>query len=477
MKRLLFLALLLAAFSCKKDIPEKDNTTYYANIFAFNVMDGYYLWNKEVAAGIENWTTDEDPIAKVQSLRYKDAAGNEVDHWTELMEDCSPFLEAITGNGQTYGMEFVLYRHGNEGDVIMLVTFTYKDSPAQKAGILRGDVITALDGRKLTLDNYQSLLSEKIYNFPTSVKLSLRDGRSVSMSAVPMYADPVHTVKILEAGGKKFGYLHFCNFTLEASERLVEVFQEFKAEGIDELILDLRYNTGGYAFTGAVLGSLIAPPSVVKEKAVFNRDIYNDNLSSSMDEETRFAESFSVTLGSGKKLLRTGAANPGVKRLWAITTGHSASASESLLCGLMPYMDVKLVGSDTYGKFCGGYLIQATDWFKAVEETANSTINTAEGLQYTSGWGLYVIASRYADCNGVTRSMPNGIPADYPATDTPEDGVQLGDPSESMLAAVLALAGGDLPSAAPISPAAVTRAALREGALPFHRPGDGALVH
>ena len=143
----------------------------------------------------------------------------------------------------------------------------------------------------------------------------------------------------------------------------------------------------------------------------------------------------------------------------------------------MPYMDVKLVGSDTYGKFCGGYLIQADNWYKAVEESAKSTIDTAAGIQYTSGWGLYVIASRYADCNGVTRSMPNGIPADYPATDTPEDGVQLGDPSESMLAAVLALAGGDLPSAAPISPAAVTRAALREGALPYHRPGDGALVH
>ena len=494
MKRILFLALLLAAFSCREDLPEAEWKTYYANTFAYNVMNTYYLWNQEMAAGLKDWSTLEDPVAKVKSLRYKDAAGNEVDRWTELMEDCSPFVDAITGNGKTYGMEFVLYRvTGSAEDVIMVVTFTYQDSPAQKAGIVRGDVVTALDGRKLTIDNYQALLSEKIYDYPTTVKLSLQGGRTVSMSATEMYANPVHTARVLDAGGKKLGYLHFCNFTLDACEALVEAFRQFKAEGIEELVLDLRYNTGGYALTGAVLGSLIAPLQVVREKAIFNLDIYNSTLSSTMDVETRFAESFTLPLTGGRKTLDVGGANPGVKRVWAITTGHSASASESLLCGLMPYMDVTLVGSDTYGKFCGGYLIQASDWYSAVDAD-KSGIDTAAGKQYTSGWGLYVIASRYADCNGITRSMPSGIPADFPATDEPRDGHQLGDPAESMLAAVLALAGdasaspgaassagGPAKASGKASAAASSASASPLGGagapLPFHRPGSGALVH
>ena len=496
MKRFLVLALLFAALSCKKDLPEAERQTYYANLFAYNVMNSYYLWNQEMAAGINDWSTLEDPVAKVKSLRYKDAAGNEVDRWTELMEDCSPFVDAITGNGKTYGMEFVLYRSGNEGDVIMVVTFTYQDSPAQKAGLVRGDIVTALDGKKLTMDNYQAVLSEKIYDYPTTIKLSLHGGRTVSMTATEMYANPVHTAKTLRVGGKKIGYLHFTNFTLDACEALVEAFRQFKVEGIEDLILDLRYNTGGYAQTAQVLGSLIAPPSVVAQNAVFNRDVYNKELSASMDVETRFAESFTLPLSGGRKTLDVGGANPGVKRLWAITTGHSASASESLLCGLMPYMDVTLVGSDTYGKFCGGYLIQAGDWYNAVD-AEKSEIDTAAGKRYTSGWGLYVIASRYTDCKGITRSMPSGIPADFPATDRPDDGHQLGDPAESMLAAVLALAGGASASPGAGSGRAGSAAGSRGAAgasaspsnastsplggagatLPFHRPGSGALVH
>ncbi len=473
MKRYLLPILLVLLSSCDKIIPdddpkEKDATSYYANLFAFNIMYTYYLWADEEADAIKSWTYDDNPIEKVASLRYKDADGNLVDRWTELMEDCSSFVTSVTGNGKTFGMDFVLLRYGENG-VVMEITYTYTNSPARKAGLKRGDVVTSVDGQELTMENYADLLTEKVYDFPGTIKLGMLEGDNVQMSAVEMYSDPVHVVKTLDAGGKKMGYVHFTNFTWDASPDLVEAFRQLKAEGIEELVLDLRYNTGGYSQTALVLGSLIAPPTVVQSGEVFNREVFNSRLSASLDEETRFAGSFTLE-GIGKPL-NTLEANPGIKHLWVITTGHSASASESLICGLYPYMDVTLVGSTTYGKFCGGYLIESKRFYDALAQE-ETDIDWQAGKTATDGWGIYVIASRYADCNGTTRSMPSGIPADYPATDDPRDGFDLGDPSESMLSAVLALASGQPASAAP----ALTKALLQQP-LPFHKPGFGVLLY
>lgn len=472
MKRLtLLLAVSLLASACIK-IPSSDQpdpAKRFANLFACNIMDDYYLWSEEIADGIKSWSFSADPVEKVKQLRYKDAQGNEVDRWTELMEDCSPFLSTVTGNGQTFGFEFILYyldaSHEQLGAV---VTYTYEGSPSRKAGLMRGDVITTIDGQKITGDNYYDMLSEKIYDYATTVTLGLADGRSVKMTAETMYSNPIHIAKTLESNGLRIGYLHFTNFTQEAVVDLEDTFRQFKADGIEELILDLRYNTGGYATTGTVLASMIAPLSVVKEGAVYNKSLYNKNLSSFLDEDECFAEEFTFTFSDGtKKTVHPGEVNPGIRRLWVITTGHSASASEALICGLKPYMNVTLVGSNTYGKFCGGFLIQASDWFDAVKDT--ESLDVEAGKKYTEKWGLYVIASRYSDCNGVTLSMPSGIPADYEAKDAPSDGYALGDPAESMLATVLSLAGGYF--------AAPTRVS-QDGAVevPFEKTGSYNLL-
>lgn len=477
MKKILYLALALLVLGCNKSTtPEQetsqtDYTKYYANIFAFNVMNAYYLWCDEVSDGFQSWVYGDDPIEKVASLRYKDSSGNEVDHWTTLMEDCSSFTSSVTGNGKSFGLDFILLRYG-DSNVVMEITHTFADSPALEAGIKRGDVFTAVDGEALTMSNYASVLNEKIYDYPGTVTLTYLEGQKVTLSAVQMYSNPVHVAKTLDVDGTKVGYLHFTNFTLDACEDLVEVFTQFKADGVQELVLDLRYNTGGYVFTGTVLASMIAPLSVVKAGEVFNKDIYNAKLSTTMDTETCFSSSFTATFSSGKKTLDAAAANLNLSRLWVIVTGQSASASESLICGLAPYMDLTLVGSNTYGKFCGGYLIEAASWYDSVSKQ-DTEIDCAEGKKYTDGWGLYVISSRYADCNGVTLSMPSGIPADYEVSDNPRDGYALGDPSESMLAATLKLLSGGMLQQAD------TKAADGHPAetLPYHRPGFGVLLH
>ena len=468
MKRifLLLLAVPLMAASCTKlqDLFEntqdiikgKDDSTYYVNLFAYSCMKAYYLWESEVAADMDKWSTDEDPIAKVESVRYKDSNGNEIDKWTELMEDCSAFASSVSGNGKTFGFEFVLYRQNNY--VIPQVTFTYEGSPARKAGLQRGDVIIKVDDAYLTLDNYVDVLTEKIYDNPTTLQLELSTHQQVQLTAVQMYSDPVNVVRTLQAGSRRVGYLHFSSFTDGAVKDLKEAFRGFKEDGIEELVLDLRYNTGGYESTALALGSLIAPPEAVSSKAVFSLAVYNRHMTEFMEGSTCFDD----------KYLNM---NPGVRRLWVIVTGHSASASEQLICSLMPYMEVKLVGTNTYGKFCGGYLLQAQDWYDALAKETDE-VDCQKGKAATAKWGIYVIASRYADCNGVTRSMPSGIPADYEAIDNPDDGYQLGDPDESMLSVVLS----QISSSTPPYAAPVKGTAGREE-LPFRKPADGVLIY
>lgn len=470
-------SLLLAAalvLSCSKQPAPEPATTpvrdrlFYVNTFAYNIMNPYYLWRDTMVPALEDWKTNEEPIKKVESLRYKEN-GKLVDRWTELMEDCTPFQSSVSGNGKSFGMDFVLLRVKDSEDVVMEITFSYADSPAHKAGLERGDIVVTVDGVTLNMNNYSNLLNEKFFYYPETVTLGMYDGRSITMTAVQMYANPVLLAKTLDVKGTKVGYLHFTNFTLDACKDLVNVFRQFKADGIQELVLDLRYNTGGYVITGQVLASLIAPPDVVQRKDIFTKEVYNSIIGPDMDSQTRFAGTMEVTLSSGKIMLNMLNANPGIQRLWVLVTGHSASASESLICGLKPYMDVRLVGSQTSGKFCGGYLITAESWYQQLEKE-KTDINFTEAYSYTKNWGLYVIASRYTDCNGVTLSMPDGIPVNYEAYDNPRDGYQLGDPSESMLSAALSRLGGT-PAAMP------TKGAIERTEVSFEKPGYGVLLH
>ena len=478
MKRLLpLLMLLLLPLACNKpgveDTSESSSgemsSTYYVNLFAYNYMRAFYLWADEITSELSSWTYGDDPVKKVADCRYRNENKELVDKWTSLMEDYSSFESSVTGNGKTFGFDFYLTATGDH--VRMVILYVYAGSPAQQAGLKRGDEANTFDGTELTRSNYSAILTEKLYTSPGTLQMGLLDGRTATMTAVQMYSNPVNVARTLEVGGKTFGYLHFTNFTLDSCEDLVEAFRQFKADGIEELVVDLRYNTGGYATTAAVLGSLIAPASVVSSKAVFNKDVYNSNLTPSMsaDAETHFADSFTLTLSSGKKTLNTLEANPDIQRVWFIVTGQTASASESLICGLYPYMDVILVGTQTYGKFCGGYLFKGEDFFDRIAGE-KTDIDCAAGKKATTGWGIYVIASRYADCNGVTRSMPSGIPVDIEALDNARDGHELGDPEESMLAAVLSLIRGEGPTRA---------ASLRTSGpeeVPFHKPGDFVML-
>ena len=483
MKRVFGIAVLAAiglVAGCGKQVPDEyrklDEETRlerkYVNTFAWNVMDAYYLWREEISTAMDEWEVWEEPIRKVADIRYKDAAGKDIDRWTVLTDDYSSFVGGVSGHTRTLGMDFQLYYADKAHTrICAVVTYTCGQSPAEQAGVGRGDIILTVDGREMTPDNYQEMVRERLLGGGT-VKLGLSDGRSVTMTAVDMYEDPVQTVRTLQRpNGRKVGYLHYTSFTLDSCEDLVRVFRGFTEQGIDDLVLDLRYNGGGYVVAERVLGSMVAPAAVVQAGHVMYQEIYNEKMAKEMKEEpARFQTDFMFRSGGELQVVSTAGANPDLPRLYVLVTHSSASASESLVCCLRPYMDVILVGERTSGKYCAGYLISADAWYDAVKENLEEG-EYEKALPYVDNWGMYVMYSRYADCNGVTLSMPDGIAPDEEAEDDPLDGFVLGDPRESMLAVALGLIEGRTRSG---EAASGPRLAPVSG--DFHPRGTGLLV-
>lgn len=436
----------LATISCHKDRGSGEESVdpqlKYLNTFACNALGTYYLWSDEVISQLESWMSNDDPVKKVKAIRYKDSSGREVDKWTMLTDDFGKFTSTIDGITTTYGCDICLYYNNERTKIYAVVRFVSADSPAEKAGLKRGDVIWKINGSEIDLTDYASQIRNDFFN-SSSCKLTMGDGKEIQMSAVNMYEDPVLMSKVFDCGGKKVGYLAYMAFTLESFDKLVDVCEDFSNQGVSELILDMRYNTGGYVIPEYGLAAMLAPAEEVKAKAIFERAVYNSRLTEHFDEEqqlVRFSETFNYSLDGQSCTKSTRGVNVGPSKIYAILTGESASASESILTGLGPYVDIEIIGRQSVGKFCTGIAYSGPQWYKDYKDNFTDE-EYEEALGYTDNWGLYLMISRYADKNGNTPCMPDGFVPDIEIDDTPIDGIQLGDSRETMLATALARAG------------------------------------
>ena len=417
--------------------------TYYVTYFANTVMSIYYYWLDEISDQLDevlNPETCTDPISAVEEIRYSDTATGIVDSWTQLTDDYESFTSSVAGVETTYGLLCMRGAFSNSDSYFFIVCAVYKDSPAEAAGIKRGDLIIGLNGEDITSSNYYDLYdsSSITLNMATLSGNTLSaNGTSYTLTAVSMYEDPVLYYTIYEVGSKKVGYIVYDSFDLTSVSTLIEISKEFKAEGVTELILDLRYNGGGYVLTEQVMASMYAPAANVNAKDVLEMEIYNSYLTEVYDSyykssdwnKTYFQTSWNYTeaLNGLDFQHDTSDANIGLDKVYGLVTGNSASASEALLTVLMPYMDVELVGETSYGKYCSGYIMEPSDVFSRYPDVLDN-------------WGIYVMVSIYQNANGETPCMPSGMEPDiYAYEELPF--VDWGDESDPLLRAALESAG------------------------------------
>ena len=433
-------ALSLCAAACSKADTEQEKTRLYVNTFARDYMKSWYLWNKEIGKDLDAWENTEEPVAKVAKIRYKDAKGDDIDRWTMVTDDFDSFYGSVSGNRKTYGFGFVLYyTDDTRTSLCAVVTFTYAGSPAEKAGLKRGDAIFKVNGRTIPAKDYSRIVSELMGG--DRLTAELYDGRTVTLEAREMYEDPVLLDKVFEFDGKRVGYLVYTSFTLDSYRELTDACARFKEAGVKELILDLRYNGGGYVVTENVLASLLAPEAEVLAGSVFEKEVYNAALTRELGSGlNKFKTEFYFTSDGEDYEFSTKGANIGLSRIYAIIDSGTASAAESILTGLLPYMDIVLIGGQSHGKYCGGIMYSAKDWYKDNRKYMDEDVYET-GIEQAGTWGIYVIYERYADKNGVTPCMPDGFVPDIPVDDNPQEARDLGDPKETMLAVALAQAG------------------------------------
>lgn len=280
------------------------------------------------------------------------------DRFSFIADDYEELQNQLQGISEDFGFDYRLVRFSSTGnDLIGYIRYVLPDTPADRAGLKRGDLFGKIDGKQLTIGNYQDLLFNA-----TSYEIGLVrfDGnqfvsdKSVALEAETIHENPVFKSKIIEASaGVKVGYLVLNGFNHVYHHELNQVFGEFLIEGVDELVLDLRYNPGGTVITAATLASMIYTKDKEKNFVTFDYNDKHNELDQPldfMDQVYLFNGDFEIT---GTEPMNT----LGMERIFVLTSTGTASASEAVINGLDPYMDVVVIGQQTVGKNVGSRTI------------------------------------------------------------------------------------------------------------------------
>lgn len=322
------------------------------------------------------------------------------------------------GSKGSFGLE-VTYVADNQNNSHLVVLYADKNSPAGQQGIQRGWEITSVNGNSnVAYDGPNgpnvTRIENAIYNSDAITLTLLKlDGSSVnvSLNATQYDINPILFDTIYVKNNKKIGYFVFYIFSsvedingapTSTKTILDNEFNKLSAAGINDLIVDLRYNEGGAVTTAEYLDSAIAPASA--QGKVMYQYTYNDKL-------TQVASQ----LGLENQVLFPGGGSLHLDHVFFIVSRSTASASELTLNNLKPYMDVKLVGDTTYGKPVG---------------FIDFTINDYPGGTKKYLADLYAIDFATKNANGVGDYF-NGIPPDAEAIDYVD--VPWGDPSDDNL--------------------------------------------
>lgn len=339
-----------------------DDTETQIRDFVWKAMNSWYLYQAEqdnlgdskddnVQEYVEFLQFHGSPEALFDALIYQP---NIKDRFSFIVDDYESLNNQLQGISEDFGFDYQLVRlSSNSNDLIGYIRYVLPDSPADKSGLKRGDLFGKVDGKQLSLSNYQRLLfNTRSYNLGLIQYNGnqFEDDKTVSLTAEVIHENPVFKSEIINSsGGVKVGYLVLNGFNHLYHAELNAAFGKFKSEGVGELVLDLRYNPGGTVITAAMLASMIYTTDTDQNFIAFD---YNDKH----QEEDQYLNFFKDVYLFNEDFEVTGVEplnSLGLDRVFVLTSTGTASASEAIINGLDPYMDVVVIGGQTVGKNVG----------------------------------------------------------------------------------------------------------------------------
>ena len=379
----------------KADTPELANDAFVSNDDKNNFLDDY-----------------QTPEALFDYLK------SDQDRFSILVDDYIFLENALSGVTLNNGMEFGLVFYPDEsGNVFGYVRYVLPNSSAASNDLQRGMIFNTIDGQQLNESNYNDLLAPDTYTIGLATfdgQNIVPNGSAITLTKSQITENPIHIATTLTIEGQKVGYLMYNAFTRDFDPELNAVFGGFKNQGIDHLIVDLRYNGGGSVETAVDLSSMITGQF---NNQIFYTEQWNQDRQDQYASPGRF----------NSQILNGDAINSlNLDQVYVITSARSASASELLINGLSPYINVTQVGDTTTGKFQASFLLY--DAPAPNFSRAQANINHS--------YAMLPLVFKTANANGNTDFI-DGLPPDIELKENYANLGQLGSIDEPLLAETL----------------------------------------
>lgn len=328
-------------------------------------FDQMYLWYREIPDVNPNdpkfntGTHLELMTAYFDALKTPEKVGDVLkDHYSFLFPTAEYNQRVQAGVELGYGVEWIDFSATPPRD--FRIAYVQPGSNGAQVGLARGDRLLSVvvGGQTISIDDdttagkavLNQVLRPTVAGATASLNIQRADTtlRSATVTASPTVTQPVLVSKTLGSGASRTGYLLLTEFNVPAEGQLVSAFQQFSAEGVRGLILDLRYNGGGYVHLASELAYMIAGSGPTRGR-VFDRLVYNDKRTA---DNTNMLF-LSATSGQAGSNLPANQPLPtlNLSRVTVLTTSETCSASEAVVNGLRGVgITVDLVGSTTCGK-------------------------------------------------------------------------------------------------------------------------------
>ena len=379
------LGLFLFVMSCEdnepdpKPKPDPDSelmSDKNVNQWIYEMMSVYYLWNNYLP---KNPNFEQNPKDFYGSICYwYDKTSNpDGDRFSFIQENYVDLMNELSGIvSDEIGFEFSLGLMADKQSIVGEIEFVKKETPAERESLKRGQFFSAINGTSLNIDNYQEILLSLKGNYSIALHDITVEGDAIylsnppvvkELSTVPSYKEnPIYLDTVYVDGDKKIGYLVYNFFSGDSNDsslgfdnQMIGIFNKFKREGITDLIVDFRYNSGGALNSAACLSSILVKnrnPQKIFLRAEYNSLLNNEFRRAYGDDyfNRYFADNLNKIITTPSMNVPLPNIGNQIDKLVFLTGPYTASASEMVINGLKPHgMDITLVGDTTIGKNVG----------------------------------------------------------------------------------------------------------------------------